>query len=282
MSPCPVCETSARPTGLAVETIQHYEVMRCPHCGLAFTTPRPTPQELVDFYGDAYFNRVDESSRFGYEDYDGESWAAVNAARTWDLIGRWAAEARRSPGRLLDVGGATGDFGARAAADGWDVVVCEVGDTARAKATAKGLATVATLAEVEGPFDLISMFHVLEHLIDPLADLRHLRGLVATEGYLVIEVPQWRSAGRIVRRSKWAQLKPPEHINFFTRRSLRFILERSGWRLDRATTPYPEARRLAMDALRRRDARDFAKQSVQQAAGTAGLGGYMRAVARPA
>lgn len=279
---CPVCAAPSRSTGISVDTDAHYAVMRCPRCRLAFTTPRPTPEQLTAYYGESYFGGGEEGSAFGYDDYEGESWASINASNSWDLLGSWAGSAKRRPGRLLDVGGATGEFAARATADGWDAVVCEVGESARAQASAKGLTTIATLDEAVGEFDLISMFHVLEHLIDPLADLHRLRELTSTEGHLVIEVPQWRSAGRIVRRGRWSQLKPPEHINFFTPRSLDHALRASGWRLLRASTPYPEARRLTREAITNRDPKSLVKQSVQWAAGTAGFGGYLRAVAAPA
>ncbi len=279
---CPVCGSTAAATGLRVETVDRYEVFRCPRCRLAFTLPRPTPEQLGAYYTESYFGEGEETSPFGYGDYEGDSWASLNASRTWDLLDEWAPEAKARRGRLLDVGGATGDFGARAAADGWDVVVCEVGDSARAKAGAKGLTTIASLDEATGTHDLVSMFHVLEHLIDPLGDLRRLRDLTDLSGHLVVEVPQWRSAGRIVRREKWSQLKPPEHINFFTPRSLDFALSESGWRLLRASTPYPEAKRQCVEAIRARDVRTLVTQSVHWAAGAAGLGGYLRAIAVPA
>jgi 2-polyprenyl-3-methyl-5-hydroxy-6-metoxy-1,4-benzoquinol methylase len=183
---------------------------------------------------------------------------------------------------LLDVGAATGDFGARALAEGWDVVACELGDSARAKAAAKGLTTVASLDEAEGPFGLITMFHVLEHLISPLEVLEQARSLIDRDGLLAMEMPQWRSAGRLARRSRWAQLRPPEHINFFTKASLAAALHRSGWDVVSSSTPYPRAASLALQAARGRDLRRAANQAARLVVGASGFGGYLRAVARPA
>lgn len=253
---------------------------RCRACRLAFAVPRPTPQALEDFYGASYF---EADTEFGYGDYEGGSWAAVNAARTWRELPDWAPEIDGVvPRRLLDVGAATGEFAVRAANDGWSAVACEVGETARALAAKKGLETVATIDEAEGPFGLISMFHVLEHLIDPVEGLRSCRSVVAQSGLLVIEVPHWRSLGRIVRGSRWAQFKPPEHINFFDRRSLAAALDRSGWSTVRISTPYPRSAELAIAAARRGAAREAVDQAARFVAGAAGVGGYLRAVARPA
>ncbi|WP_185748839.1 class I SAM-dependent methyltransferase [Humibacillus xanthopallidus] len=279
MNPCPVCASPTRELRLSRTTDREYRLHRCTACGTAWAFPRPTEQDLADFYGAAYFTA---DTGFGYGDYDGASWAGVQAVRAWDELHEWAPEIEGvSSRRLLDVGAATGEFALRAQADGWEAVACEVGDTAREAARAKGLTAVATIDEAPGAFGVISMYHVLEHLIDPLAVLRLARRAVAPDGYLVIELPQWHSAGRIVRRSAWAQFRPPEHINFFSRRSLATTLGLAGWEVVHSSTPYPHAGRLAVDAARRGRLREAGEQSAKWALGRAGLGGYLRTVARP-
>lgn len=233
-------------------------------------------------YGEQYFKRTQPESPLGYVDYEGESLAAIHADRTWDDLKIWGPQTARVPlRRLLDIGAATGEFGARAMGEGWQVVACEIGPSARARAAEKGLATVASLAETDGPFGLITMFHVLEHVIEPLETLRRARQLVDSRGLVAIELPQWHSAGRLVRQSKWAQLRPPEHINFFTASSLSFALERSGWAVVSNATPYPRAGSLAVQAIKKRQLRRAAAQAARYTAGIAGLGGYLRVIARP-
>jgi hypothetical protein len=279
---CPVCERLTRATRLSVATDRVYHVRRCPNCGLAFTVPRPTQSQLQSFYGEQYFKRTQRDIPFGYVDYEGESLAAMNADRTWDDLKNWGPQTSGVPvRRLLDIGAATGAFGARALGEGWRVVACEIGDSARKKAAEKGLVTVASLAEVEGPFGLITMFHVLEHVIEPLETLRRVRELVDSRGLVAIELPQWHSAGRLARQSRWAQLQPPVHINFFTASSLKLALERSGLAVVSSATPYPRASSLALDAIRKRQLRQAASQVARYAAGGAGFGGYLRVIARP-
>ena len=245
--------------------------------------PRPTPADLDTFYGEQYFTRTDAENAFGYERYDENSLPAINARRTWDDLKAWGPATSHVPlKRLLDVGAATGEFGARAAAEGWDVVACEVGDSAREHAAAKGLQTIATIEQAEGPFGLITMFHVLEHLIEPIAALRTSRDLIDDAGLLAIELPQWRSAGRIVRRARWAQLRPPEHINFFSSKSIAIALQRAGWAVAYSATPYPRADELAIQSLKNKALRAAASYGAKWLAGRTGLGGYLRVLARPA
>ncbi|NUR81608.1 MAG: methyltransferase domain-containing protein [Dermatophilaceae bacterium] len=279
MDACPLCQGETRRTRLAKTSDRPYRVVRCTRCGTASVLPRPSEQDLADFYGASYFTA---DTGFGYGDYDGTSWAGAQAVRAWDELQVWAPEVADVPVRtLLDVGAATGEFALRAERDGWYAVACEVGDTARESAAAKGLTTVTTISEATGPFGVISMFHVLEHLIDPLAALVDARGAVDARGVLVIEVPQWNSAGRIVRGSGWAQFRPPEHINFFSRRSLARARRHTGWDMVRSSTPYPHAAELARDAVRRGRVREAAAHAGRHALGSAGLGGYLRTVARP-
>lgn len=268
-----------RKTRLAKTSDRPYRVVLCRRCGTASVLPRPTEQDLADFYGASYFSA---DTGFGYGDYDGASWAGVQAVRAWDELQVWAPEVTDVPlRRILDVGAATGEFALRAEQDGWDAVACEVGDTARATAESKGLATVTTIADASGPFGVISMYHVLEHLIDPLAALVDARRAVDTDGVLVIEIPQWNSAGRIVRGSDWAQFRPPEHINFFSKRSLAAALRHTGWDVVRSSTPYPHSAELALDAVRKGHVREAAAHAGRFALGSSGLGGYLRTVARP-
>jgi SAM-dependent methyltransferase len=280
MDSCPVCAGPVRATGLSRTTDRAYRVVRCSRCGTASVLPRPTEHDLAEFYGASYFTA---DTGFGYGDYDGASWAAAQAVRAWDELQEWAPEVSTVPvRRLLDVGAATGEFALRAARDGWDTLACEVGDTARAAAEAKGQRTVASIPDADGPFGVISMYHVVEHLIDPIEALREARRVVDDRGVLVIEVPQWNSAGRIVRRSAWAQLRPPEHITFFTRTSLAWALGETGWQVVSSSTPYPHAGRLAVSALKQGRPLEAAGQAARLALGAAGLGGYLRTVARPA
>jgi SAM-dependent methyltransferase len=142
---------------------------------------------------------------------------------------------------------------------------------------------VTEISEVpEGDsFGLVTMFHVVEHLPEPVPMLQAVRRLVAPGGLLVIEVPHWRSLGRLVRQGSWSQLRPPEHINFLTRQSMAMLLDRGGFVAVRMDTPYPHLHD------RWRAARGTAR--ARAAAGVAGaiaaerlhLGGYLRVLARP-
>lgn len=277
---CPVCQASSRRTHIEVTTTQPFWVERCPDCALRFTVPRPTTEELANFYIGDYFNSRVEG--LGYKDYSGESLAAANAERMWSLLQRWDPQLAEVPHALLDVGCASGEFAKAALRDGWTASGVEPAEEARQKASAKGITTFSSLEGTVGPFGLITMLHVLEHLIDPLSALIEARGLIAEGGLLLIELPQWGSLGRRVRKANWSQLRPPEHINFFTTRSLSLALRHAGWRVLRAQTIYEHLINKAAEALRyRRLARAIGYGLAGTSLERLHLGGYLRAVAAP-
>jgi hypothetical protein len=88
---------------------------------------------------------------------------------------------------------------------------------------------------LEGPFDLVCLWHALEHDYAPLRTLRRLKALTRPGGALLVEVPDYDSLSRRLQGSSWAGLHTPRHTTVYTPRTLRAMLERAGWRVERQT-----------------------------------------------
>jgi SAM-dependent methyltransferase len=247
-----------------------FTFLRCGGCGLVHASPRPTPEEIDATYAQSYFDDrgwVDPTSDSGY------------LQRCWNEV-----RPHLGPkGRLLDVGCATGAFVAAATNAGWDAWGLEYSEAAAARAAGAGLQVKAgSLGDQTfrgQTFDVITAWHVVEHLIDPVSDLLHMRALAAPAATLVIETPNARSVGARLKGDGWSQIRPPEHINFFDRRSLANVLERTGWRVTRARTIYKRdtAARIAGKPWLVPMARAGARLSE-----AAGMGGNLRVFARTA
>lgn len=90
----------------------------------------------------------------------------------------------------------------------------------------------------DGPWGLIRMSQVLEHVPDPLATLRTVRGLLAPGGRLVVGVPNIRSLAARATRGSWDGLEVPRHLVHYDRDSLRWVLALAGFRIaSLRTTP---------------------------------------------
>lgn len=134
-------------------------------------------------------------------------------------------------GRLLDVGAALGTFLA-VARDHFDARGVEPDPATAAQARARGLSVeTGTLSGVARPpqgYDVLTMYHLIEHLDSPRAGLIQARALLAPRGLLVIETPTVDSAFFALAPARWRQLIP-DHYHFFSRASLVRLLRDTGF-----------------------------------------------------
>jgi SAM-dependent methyltransferase len=277
---CPVCAGRDLRRVFEVHTWSTYGIEKCRGCGFVFAAPRPSPEELDRFYTSTYFTK-DHDKNLGYTNYRG--LAEENARRMWHEFQDILGDRKVTPRRVLDVGCATGGFLAEAKAAGWDGVGVEFSEFAIEVARREfGLhvlqGDVFHPELAEGSFGLVTMWHVLEHVLDPLATLAQAKKLLAPGGLLFIELPNWSSVGRRARGVRWSQLKPPEHINFFTPTTLAEAASRAGLRVHSSTSAYPS---LANEAAVPRASRPLhqVKAALASVASRLDCGGYVRLLA---
>jgi len=135
--------------------------------------------------------------------------------------------------KLLDYGSGIGKFGKYMTNLNYDVSLLEPNNKARAYAKNQGLKSHRHITELHGgkQFNLISLWHVLEHLKDPEKVLFDLDELLANEGKIFIAVPNLRSYDARFYKSCWAALDVPRHLWHFTTPSLKIMLKPLGYRL---------------------------------------------------
>jgi SAM-dependent methyltransferase len=257
---CPLCGTPeatmlCAERDLALGVPGRFPLARCERCGLLYQNPRVRRDQLDRMYPADYpphardpdLGRVlrDRSlavrwvlaRRLGYAHLDTTGARLADRARAW--LRRRKIVKNFPPwvggGRLLDVGCATGRFLQQMAAVGWRVSGIELDPEAAAKArTVSEDVTVGDPADVAlppGSFDLITAFHVVEHLPDPAGALRNMLGWLAPGGLLVVEVPNVGGWGGAVFGRHWSGLDFPRHLIHFTPATMRRLVERCGGRV---------------------------------------------------
>jgi SAM-dependent methyltransferase len=141
----------------------------------------------------------------------------------------------RGRGRLLDVGCATGRFLQQMAAVGWRVSGIELDPVAAATArTVTPDVVIGDPSQIELPaasFDLVTAFHVVEHLPDPATALRNMLRWLAPGGLMIVEVPNVGGWGGSLFGRFWSGLDFPRHLVHFTPRTMRALVERCGGRI---------------------------------------------------
>ncbi len=217
-----------------VAVIDNLHIVRCRRCGLTYVNPRYEQSALQEIYTESYYDHdgiVNGLEFFGYEDYlaDEENIKLTFAGRL-RTIHKYV-----TPGRLLDVGCATGFFIDLARERGWQVVGTEVSQFSAAYARDKlgldvRLGTLTSLGLEPESFDTVTMWDVLEHVTDPMAELKEVSRVLRTGGILSIITPD---AGSIVARllgDRWEEYRRVrEHVYFFSRKTIAEMLRQAGF-----------------------------------------------------
>jgi SAM-dependent methyltransferase len=206
-----------------------FAVVQCQDCGLCFTNPRPSPNTIGRFYPEVYPpHRAPRSRR----------------APGWRRLTRWCRKPRRERralalfgrGRLLDFGCGGGAFLGRMQRRGWQCTGLDTSAAAVRRVRSElGLHVLqGTLPHPDlrpASFDLLTMWHALEHVHRPLAILREARRLLVPGGKLVVAVPNIDSLPFRWFGQAWFGLDLPRHLTHFAPWTLYLILHRAGFRV---------------------------------------------------
>ena len=240
-TPCPICGggsielyldgdddgIKAESVGSSRTQVSHGRILRCKGCGLAYRSFRPREAELAALYGAA-----DDRT------YEAESANRQRTAlRHHRLVQRYVAGGDKAGDKtLLDLGCASGAFLKVMENAGWQVYGVEpaAAQYRRAKSLmgegSRIQQCVLQDARLDITFDLITLFDVLEHVVDPVEFFALAASHLVDGGHLLLNVPRIDSIPSRLLGSHWPLLLG-EHLNYFTLESLRICGKKSGLRL---------------------------------------------------
>jgi SAM-dependent methyltransferase len=234
---CPICGDNELVAVLSGNDNMHHfpgrwSVIRCGRCLQMFTSPRPDRDHIGSYYPADYIPHAD--------------LAAVCTPSRWKIAAkalyRLLLDPRElvvpphvRPGRLLEVGCGSGQTLVALQRAGWDVLGLEPSTTVvEALRQRLGLNVLAgVIAETDFPeshFRLVVAQMVLEHLHDPLADVRRIHGWLEPGGYLTGSVPNCASWEFRHFGGEWLGLHLPNHLFHFTPATLTQLLHAAGFR----------------------------------------------------
>ena len=226
--PCPICDGSSS----AAFEKDGYAYRRCGSCGMLFVTNHLPPAAIHEHYSQDYFeaSAADSSQvRLGYPSYrEAQQSLKSSFVRKLELIRSLCPK-----GKLLDVGAAYGTF-LSLASPYFDCRGLDVSDYAAQVARDEFGMDVRqgsieqTTPFADGFFDVVVMWDVIEHLMDPIKGLLEVRRILKPGGHLAIstdDAEHWLP--RLLGRSWWG-LAAPLHLNHFTKRAMTKALQRVG------------------------------------------------------
>ncbi len=208
--------------------LDSHRLLYCARCRLGQLSPLPTEDELRALYASPrYFGGGGDA--VGYADY-----AADEAQHARSFRARLRALLRHGPiTDLLEIGCGPGLFLLEARRLGVpNVVGVDPNPWAVEHAHARGVeAYVGSVDTIDASrrFDAVAMLDVLEHVVAPLPFLAAARARLRPGGRLLIMTPDIRSLLARLSGRRWVSLKVPEHVRYYSRRSVRTLLDRAGF-----------------------------------------------------
>jgi SAM-dependent methyltransferase len=203
--------------------------VRCKNCGFVYVNPRPTSEELKDFYQNPSYYKGGGGTDYGYPNYLEEKETYENQSRErLSIIERFIR-----PARLLDLGCAAGFFLKEAQERGWIIEGIEfskpMAQFAEGIIRQKIHESLAGSSLQPGSFDVVTMWDYIEHQFDPRETLLTVNRLLRPGGLVSISTPNTENFEAKTEADEWYEFRPPEHINFFTSTTLGLLLQSCGF-----------------------------------------------------
>lgn len=187
--------------------------------GFLETIPQPSKEDLPRYYeSEDYISHTDTKRNLFEKVY--HLVRSISLKRKLKLINTLSKDSKR----LLDVGCGTGNFLLTAKNNGWDIKGIEPNPQAREIANSKtnnAVSNIESLLDLEKQsFDVITLWHVLEHLPNLEEHIQLFQSLLKPNGRLVIAVPNFKSYDATYYKSFWAAYDVPRHLWHFSRTSI--------------------------------------------------------------
>ena len=191
------------------------------------TFPQPAANDLQKYYQSEDYISHTDSKRNLFE-------RVYHLARSFALKRKLNLIQKECNGKgsLLDVGCGTGDFLEVALRNEWIVKGIEPNETARAIANRKTNGAVIDPSEINHleseRYDIITLWHVLEHLPDLELEVKRLKKLLKPSGKIIIAVPNYNSFDAKYYNSYWAAYDAPRHLWHFSQNSIKRLFNEQG------------------------------------------------------
>lgn len=194
----------------------------------------PVPENLGKYYqSEDYISHTDSKRSLFEKIYH---WVKqYTLSRKEALISSYA----KKKGNLLDIGAGTGDFLAYAKSKKWEVIGIEPNQKAKELAQKKGVSFVENTEELSNnSFDVITMFHVLEHVPDLDKQLSELKRICKPGGFIVVAVPNFKSYDAKHYKEFWAAYDVPRHLWHFSKTAVEKLFSEKGMILQKVYPMY--------------------------------------------
>ncbi|OFY64933.1 MAG: hypothetical protein A3H98_04305 [Bacteroidetes bacterium RIFCSPLOWO2_02_FULL_36_8] len=226
LSTCPLCSSSEITPFLKTSdfsiTREEFEIFTCRQCTFKFTQPQPPPEKLGSYYNsEEYISHSDTEKGIIAKLY--QYVRRITVKSKIRLLNRYSPK-----GKLLDFGAGTGFFVKNAMVNHWSAVGIEPEEKARIIAKEKNGVTIFKPDEMDTlekeKFQVITLWHVLEHVVNLHETIEKFHNLLKPGGWLFIAVPNHLSWDSKVYERYWAAWDVPRHLWHFNPIAMRLLM----------------------------------------------------------
>ena len=228
-SKCPVCHHEGIWKVLSAKDYtvsgQTFEVWSCKNCEARFTQEVPSEETIGAFYeSEEYISHSNTSKGLVNTLYQQVRNITLDQKRKLIL-----SVSGKSQGSILDIGCGTGEFLGKMKDTGWETRGLEPSESARNQARENFQIEVSDPSDLfdldENQFDVITMWHVLEHVHRLHAYMDKIHEILKPGGTLIIAVPNYQSLDADFYGEEWAAYDVPRHLYHFSPKSMNQLLE---------------------------------------------------------
>ena len=192
-----------------------FDLHHNPEFDLLITFPKPSLEILPRYYESEDYISHTDGKRSLFE----KMYHFIKNIALKNKLNLINSESQK--GTLLDIGAGTGDFLVVAKKDGWEITGIEPGEKPRNIAIQKGVSFANNLeALADNSFDVITMWHVLEHVPDLEFQIKELKRLIKPNGTILIAVPNFNSFDANYYGKFWAAFDVPRHLWHFSKTAI--------------------------------------------------------------
>lgn len=214
---CPICNSVQLKTFMVCSdhtvSRETFNIVECDSCGFKFTNPRPEPSQLGKYYkSEEYVSHSNTKKGFINSTY--QTVRKYTLMKKLQLISKFY-----KTGSILDIGCGTGEFLNTCKNAKWNTTGIEPDADARKMAIDNYGLNVLEESELanlkDESFDIISMWHVLEHVPNLNERVQELKRLIKPNGVIIIAVPNCSSLDAKIYKENWAAYDVPRHLYHF-------------------------------------------------------------------
>jgi len=228
---CPICTSENHNERFLVKdhflSQQTFSIHQCSDCGFKFTNPYPNQDSIGEYYqSENYLSHPDKKvSAFSI---------AYNLVKFINIRSKFRVATKSlKVGNVLDIGCGSGDFLHYAKKNGWNTTGIEPDEKARQFSTQRQIGKVLSPKDAisipQKSFDLITLWHVLEHVDDLQEQIDQIKSWLKPGGRIVIALPNPDSFDAHYYGIYWAGWDVPRHLHHFSKDNILQLMKKNGF-----------------------------------------------------